>query len=154
MSRRVVVRVPGSSKVEAGAGAVDRWLTASFTLDGTGAPLVERGGTLRSLATSDDADVLIAGFAAACTAADVAMPDELHCRVVSEIPVGEGEGASAAAALAGVIGARALLALPLGDAAAGQIAAALDGSPQQVRAAMDRHTCAVYPVCDDTPTAV
>ena len=60
-----------------------------------------------------------------------------------------GQGASAAAIVAGILGARALLDLPLDGMAVQHLAESLDGSPVQVRAGFAAHTCRTDTVCDD-----
>lgn len=152
MSRRVTVRVPGAHRD--GAPSPEQWLTASLTLDASRARRVERGGRLRTLVIDDDRDLLIVGVRAACEAAGRTLPDAFRCRVVSEIPIGAGQGASAAAIVAGIIGARALFDLPLDGMAVQHLAESLDGSPEQVRAAFGAHTCRIEIVCDDEPAPV
>lgn len=150
MSRRVVVRVPGARRD--GAPSPEQWLTASFTLDASRPRRIERGGRLRTLVVDDDRDLIVVGARAACETMGSELPDAFRCRVVSEIPIGTGQGASAAAIVAGIIGASALFDLPLDGMAVQHLAESLDGSPEQVRAAYGAHTCRVETVCDDEPT--
>lgn len=119
MSERVTVRVPGSTS-NLGGGfdsvgvAIDRWLTVSAALEGTGLT-VQREGTLAGITSSAEHDRLIAGFNAACDAARVTLPGQLTMQATSEIPVGRGLGSSAAALVAGAALANVLLDLGLDD---------------------------------------
>lgn len=148
-SRLVTVKVPGSTRNLGPHDDATGWLTASFTLDERRHSRIERGGELRRLAVSYDDDLLIAGFRAACTSASTPFPESLRCRVISTIPIAAGRGASTAAVVAGIIGARALLALSLDDVAVACAACAIDGSPAQIHAAIDGHFVATHIICDD-----
>lgn len=144
--RIVVVRVPGSHRMSERRGAAvvdDRWLTASFALDGARTMVIERNGTLRDLAVAPNADRLLVAFRAACIRAGRPMPDDLRIRVTSDVEVGHGLGASAAAAVAGAVGARALLGLTLDDHALISAASTADGSIAQVVASFEAHTFVV-----------
>ena len=151
MSRAVLVHVPGSLMDGSGMRASTRRLAASFAFDAARTRRIERGGTLRSISDTDAADPILAGFAAACVAAGVQIPPEIRCRVVSEISLDAGEGSRAAATLAGVIGARAMLDLPLSDAEVECIAAAITRSPERMRVSIAAHTCVIHEICDDSP---
>jgi homoserine kinase len=136
------VRVPASTS-NLGTGfdcvgvAIERWLTVTGRVvpQGGGVTL-ERGGTLRALDHRPDHDHLVHGFTAACRSAGHARPSGLVLRADSTIPVGRGLGASAAAIVAGAALARALLALPLGDDALINLAAELEGHPDNVAPAV------------------
>jgi len=110
---------------------------------------IERGGEIRALNVADDDDFLIIGLRAACATAATPFPQALRCRVVSTIPIAAGRGASAAAVVAGIIGARALLDLSQDDATVARIACAIDASPAQIHAAIDGHSVATHITCDD-----
>ncbi|HSQ30279.1 MAG TPA: hypothetical protein VLN49_10535 [Gemmatimonadaceae bacterium] len=153
MSRAALVHVPGSLVDGSGVRASPRRLAASFAFDAARARRIERGGTLRSISDTDAADPILAGFAAACETAGVQMPPEIRCRVVSEISLDAGEGSRAAATLAGVVGARAMLDLPLSDAEVECIAAAITRSAERVRASIAAHTCVIHEICDDDAPA-
>ncbi|HEX9705763.1 MAG TPA: homoserine kinase [Gemmatimonadales bacterium] len=138
----VTLRVPASTS-NLGSGfdcvgmAVDRWLTVTGrVVPGGGAVSLERSGTLGALAPEPDADLVVRGFVAACRAAGRQAPGGLVLRADSEIPVGRGLGASAAAIVAGAAVARALLGLPLDDAALIDVAAQLEGHPDNVAPAV------------------
>jgi mevalonate kinase len=142
--RVVVVRVPGSRRSPENRGlavAIDRWLTATFTLDGSRNTVIERNGTLRDLTVAPGNDRLLVAFRAACIRAGRDVPADLRIRVSSDVEVGRGLGASAAAAVAGALGARALLDLPLDDHALISAASTADGSIAQVVASFEATTC-------------
>jgi homoserine kinase len=151
MRRGALVHVQGSLVGAGGVRASPRRLAASFAFDAGRPRRIERGGTLRPVSSSDAADPILAGFAAACETAGVQMPPAIRCRVVSEIPLDAGEGSRVAATVAGVIGARAMLDLPLSDAEVECIAAAITRSPERVRASIAAHTCVIHEICDDVP---
>lgn len=143
-NRVVVVRVPGSRRSPENRGAAvasDRWLTATFALDGSRTKVIERSGTLRDLTVAPNKDRLLVAFRAACIRAGRDVPADLRIRVSSDVEVGRGQGASAAAAVAGALGARALLDLPLDDHALISAASTADGSIAQVVASFEGHTC-------------
>lgn len=137
----VTVRVPASTS-NLGSGfdcvgvAVDLWLTATASVVGDGGVTLERRGTLATLGLAPDSDLLVRGFAAACRSAGCPVPAGLVLRADSEIPVGRGLGGSAAAIVGGAALARALLALPLTDDALIDLAAAVEGHPDNVAAAV------------------
>lgn len=138
----VTVRVPASTS-NLGAGfdcvgvAVDRWLRLTVHVESErGGPSVERHGTLRTLDLPVERDLLFIGFAAACRAVGRPLPSRLVLRVVSDIPVGRGLGSSAAAVVAGAAAADALLGLGLDHDALITLAAAIEGHPDNVAAAV------------------
>src|SRR5256885_9603731 len=143
MRASVTVRVAGSTS-NLGAGfdcvgvAVGRWLRvtarAGYRAAGTpDAPVaIERGGTLRTLETAPEADLLYRGFAAACRRAGREVPAGLALAADSDIPVARGLGSSAAATVAGGAGAPALLDLALDGAGLGGLCSELQGHPGNV----------------------
>jgi len=147
--RLVTVQVPGFTRDHHTHAAAPGWLTASFTLSERRQRRIERGGELRALTISDDDDFLIIGFRTACVSVATSVPDALRCRVTSTIPIAAGRGASSAAVVAGIIGARALLDLSLDEAAVAHMACVIDASPSQVHAAIEGHSVATHITCDD-----
>src|SRR5712692_6817816 len=144
MRTSVTVRVAGSTS-NLGAGfdcvgvAVGRWLrvTARATRDAAGsAVVIERGGTLRTLDTAPEADLLYRGFAAACRRAGQQVPGGLALSADSDIPVARGLGSSAAATVAGAAAATALLELKLDAAALAELCSELEGHPDNVAPAV------------------
>lgn len=137
---RCTVRVPASTS-NLGAGfdcvgvAVDRWLTVQATLCGDTQTTVDRRGTLASLDLLPERDLIVRGFTAACEAAHVAPP---HIRVEadSSIPVGRGLGSSAAACVAGALAANEILALGMNEDAIVNVAANIEGHPDNVAPAV------------------
>ena len=111
------VRVPCSTS-NLGAGfdtlglALDRFLDVSFTPDSSGALRVVREGTLRAL-LEDETDIVAEILKRRVADVDVSGVLKMH----SDIPVGRGLGASAAARVAGYELALAVQGLPRDDAA-------------------------------------
>ena len=136
MGATVTVRVPGSTS-NLGAGfdcvgvAVDRWLRVSARL-ASGAPSIERRGTLRALEMPVERDLLYRGFTAACERAGREVPSGVAFVADSEIPVARGLGSSAAAVVAGAAAATELLSLGLDRAALATLGAELEGHPDNV----------------------
>jgi homoserine kinase len=134
MRPHVTVRVPGSTS-NLGAGfdcvglAVPRWLTLSVEPAGVGT--IERRGTLSGMVVAYADDLLVRGAAAAARAVGKPLP-ALALTADSEIPVARGLGSSAAAVVAGAVAATALLDLGLGDAAIAELAAEIEGHPDNV----------------------
>ncbi len=144
MRASVTVRVAGSTS-NLGAGfdcvgvAVGRWLrvTARTARDSTGKPVaIERGGTLRTLDTAPEADLLYRGFSAACQRAGHEVPGGLALAADSDIPVARGLGSSAAATVAGAAAAAALLELKLDPAGLAELCSELEGHPDNVAPAV------------------
>jgi homoserine kinase len=127
--------------------AVDRWLEAEFSLEpGRGGVRIERRGTLATLLVQPEHDRLWIAFAAACRAAERAVPSGLLVRATSEIPVGRGLGSSAAATVAGASAANTLLRLELDDARLLAVCAEVEGHADNVAAAF--HGGATLTVAD------
>ena len=99
------------------------------------ATLVERAGTLRAVEVKPENDLIVRGFRAACETAGRAMP-HVHIRATSDIPVARGLGSSAAATVAGVAAANALLGLGFDDSRIADMAALLEGHPDNVAASV------------------
>jgi len=136
------VRVPASSS-NLGAGfdcigvAVDRWLVASVTPVAGSAISIRRGGRLTAVSVAVDEDLLARGFRAACAATGGGAPATgAVIDATSDIPVGCGLGSSAAAIVAGVMLAAAALELNLTRQQVVEIAAALEGHPDNVAPAV------------------
>jgi homoserine kinase len=136
------VRVPATSS-NLGAGfdcigiAIDRWLTASATLGvARGREIrIQRGGQLAALALPPEEDLLVVGFHAACAAAGVQQVGVV-IEATSEIAVGRGLGSSAAAIVAGALLADAALGLGLSRHQIVEIAARVEGHPDNVAPAV------------------
>ena len=128
------VRVPASSS-NLGAGfdcigvAVDRWLTATALPAAGNTISIRRRGRLTAVSVVVDEDLLARGFRAA--GGRGGMID-----ATSDIPVGSGLGSSAAAIVAGVLLADAALELNLSRQQVVEIAAAIEGHPDNVAPAV------------------
>src|SRR5436309_10406169 len=147
MRASVTVRVAGSTS-NLGAGfdcvgvAVGRWLrvTARAGYHAAGKPVaplaIERAGTLRTLETAPEADLLYRGFAAACRRAGREVPAGLALAADSDIPVARGLGSSAAATVAGAAAAAALLDFALDAPGLTELCSELEGHPDNVAPAV------------------
>lgn len=142
-AQRCAVSVPASTS-NLGAGfdcigiAVGPRIDVLAAIDespGAPAVVITRGGTLESLDVAPEHDLIARGLAAACEHAGVACPPVL-LSATSAIPVARGLGSSAAACIAGVLAADALLALDLSARTVVDIAAAIEGHPDNVAPAM------------------
>jgi len=131
-------RAPASTS-NLGAGfdsvgmALGRWLDVTARC-GTNAEgvIVKRGGTLSGLDCAYDDDLIWRGFVAACVALRCTPPDDIELDATSDIPVARGLGSSAAAIVAGALLANAILEGKLDHAAIIDIAASLEGHPDNV----------------------
>ncbi|MGI8546435.1 MAG: homoserine kinase [Gemmatimonadaceae bacterium] len=149
-ARRSTVRVPASTS-NLGAGfdcvgvAVDLWLTATAAvtvrevgqhpepnIDSTFAPTIHRSGTLAQLGCSATDDLMLRAFVAACAYRGRDVPAGLVIHAHSSIPVARGLGSSAAAIVAGVVLASEFMALGLTQRDTIDIAARIDGHPDNV----------------------
>ncbi len=141
-NRHASVRVPASTS-NLGGGfdcvgmAVDRWLSASVTIDDTVSGVsITRSGTLASMGCAPTDDLLFTGFVAACKRRECAVPVGLSFAMSSEIPVARGLGSSAAALVAGAALADSALQLNLGHSGVAQLVAQLEGHPDNAAAAV------------------
>jgi len=136
------VRVPASSS-NLGSGfdcvgiAIDRWLTASVTIDGaTSGFSIRRRGKLSAVKVRADQDLFTRGFRAACAAGGVPTPGGVTIEATSDIPVGYGLGSSAAAIVAGALLADSALGLGLSRAQVLEIGTTIEGHPDNVAPAI------------------
>lgn len=136
--RVYTVRVPASTS-NLGAGfdsigmAVSRWLEVTAHVRDDGAPLrITRRGTLAGLDCAPDDDLIWRGLIAASVALRRTPPGGVELHVTSDIPVARGLGSSAAAIVAGVLLANAYFDGGLDSAAIIDIAASLEGHPDNV----------------------
>jgi homoserine kinase len=113
--------------------AIGRWLEVTASISGANAGVdVVRSGTLAGLSCSCEDDLIWRGFAAACAALGHAPPESVHFTASSDIPVARGLGSSAAAIVAGASLANRIFAGDLDSAAIIDIAASLEGHPDNV----------------------
>jgi len=138
------VRVPASSS-NLGSGfdcvgiAIDRWLTASVTIDHGargGGFSIRRQGRLSTVKVRPDQDLFTRGFRAACAAGGAQAPSGVTIEATSDIPVGYGLGSSAAAIIAGALLADSALGLGLSRAQILEIGTAIEGHPDNVAPAI------------------
>jgi len=141
MRASVTVRVAGSTS-NLGAGfdcvgvAIGRWLRVTARTAPGKSIALERSGTLSTLETAPEADLLYRGFAAACRKTGREVPLGLALAAHSDIPVARGLGSSAAATVAGAAAAVALLELKLDALALAELASELEGHPDNVAPAV------------------
>ena len=136
--REFSVRVPASTS-NLGAGfdavgmAIDRWLTVGARIHADESPVVvTREGTLARLNCAHADDLIWRGFVATCGALDHPVPNGVEIFATSDIPVARGLGSSAAAVVAGALLANAVLGGDLDHTAIIDIAASLEGHPDNV----------------------
>jgi homoserine kinase len=141
MRASVTVRVAGSTS-NLGAGfdcvgvAVGRWLRVTARLASGSSVTIERAGTLTTLETPPENDLLYRGFAAVCRNAGRDVPAGLALAADSDIPVARGLGSSAAATVAGAAAAVGLLGLKPDAPALAELASELEGHPDNVAPAV------------------
>jgi homoserine kinase len=141
MRASVTVRVAGSTS-NLGAGfdcvgvAVGRWLRVTARLAPGSSVTIERAGTLTTLETPPESDLLYRGFTAVCRNAGRDVPAGLALTADSDIPVARGLGSSAAATVAGAAAAMGLLGLKLDAPALAELASELEGHPDNVAPAV------------------
>ena len=139
MSRRVRVRVPATS-ANLGPGfdclglALDLWNEAEFTLEGEGLRL-RCDGEGRDIPT-DERNLIVQGMRFFCDTRGLPFPHGVKIDCHNHIPVSSGLGSSAAAVIMGLLGAAALLDVPLetGDALA--LGARMEGHADNASAAL------------------
>ena len=136
--RVLTVRVPASTS-NLGAGfdsvgmAIGRWLNVTARIGSSyRAVVIKRAGTLAALDCEYGDDLIWRGFVAACVALRRTPPDGIDLDVTSDIPVARGLGSSAAAVVAGVLLANSVFHGDLDSAAIIDIAASLEGHPDNV----------------------
>jgi homoserine kinase len=136
--RPFAIRVPASTS-NLGAGfdavgmAIGRWLDIIARVRSKGtAVTIRRAGTLAGLDCAPEDDLMWRGFVAACTALRCTPPRGLELDATSDIPIARGLGSSAAAVVAGALLANAILDGNLDHASIIDIAAALEGHPDNV----------------------
>lgn len=137
-ARAFAIRVPASTS-NLGAGfdavgmAIGRWLDIIARIRPNDSPVsIRRAGTLSVLACAAEDDLVWRGFVAACTVLRRTPPRGVDIDATSDIPVARGLGSSAAAVVAGALLANAALDGNLDAAAIIDIAAELEGHPDNV----------------------
>ncbi len=134
------VRVPATS-ANLGPGfdcfglALDLWNDVRFTLEGDAVEVITRGEHGAAL-PQDETNLVAASFLRLCEEAGAAAPAGL--RILSEvrIPLSSGLGSSSAAVVAGLLGANTLFGRPFDRAHVLELAADIEGHPDNVAAAL------------------
>lgn len=134
------VRVPATT-ANLGPGfdclglALDLWNEVRFTLEGDGLTVSvegERGAGL----PRDANNLVVRAFSRLCAEAGVAAPAGLSVRCDIRVPTSSGLGSSSTAVVAGLLGANALLGRPFDNARVLELAADIEGHPDNVAAAL------------------
>jgi homoserine kinase len=113
--------------------AIGRWLSVTLRVrENVEGIVINRFGTLESLDCAPVNDLIWRGFVAVCARLDCEPPRGAELDVISDIPVARGLGSSAAAVVAGGLLANAYCDGKLDDAAIIDIAASIEGHPDNV----------------------
>lgn len=134
------VQVPATS-ANLGAGfdafglALDLHLAARTVDREEGAPRVVNRGLGADALPTDDTNLIWRSFVTACGAMEVDVPD-VALEVTNRIPLERGLGSSSAAIVAGIVLARSVTGAPVGEPALVEIAASLEGHPDNVAPAI------------------
>ncbi len=139
-SNSVSVRVPATT-ANLGPGfdclglALDLWNRATFTLCGQGIR-VKLKGEGKSRLPTDGHNPIARAFLKLYAAVDKPAPEGIEIICDNQIPLGSGLGSSAAASLAGLIGANALLGEPASRQEILRLAVEIEGHPDNAAAAL------------------
>jgi homoserine kinase len=134
------VRVPATT-ANLGPGfdclglALDLWNDARFTLAGEGIVVETRGAGAESL-PRDGSNLVARAFLRLCEEAGRPAPSGLRIECDIRVPTSSGLGSSSTAIAAGLLGANALLGLPFDRDRVLGLAAAMEGHPDNVAAAL------------------
>jgi homoserine kinase len=132
------VRVPATT-ANLGPGfdclglALDLWNDVHFSLEGDGV-VVTSSGTGAEALPADETNMVARSFLRLCEEAGRAAPAGLRIHSELTVPPSSGLGSSAAAVVAGLLGANTLLGRPLDRANLLELAAAIEGHPDNVAA--------------------
>ncbi len=138
--RHHTVQVPATS-ANLGAGfdafglALDLHLAARTVDRPDGAPRVTNRGLGADVLPTDDDNLVWRSFRDACAAFDVPVPD-VALEVTNRIPLERGLGSSSAATVAGIVLARAVTEVRVGEPALVELAATIEGHPDNVAPAI------------------
>ena len=134
------VRVPATT-ANLGPGfdclglALDLWNDVRFTVEGDGIVVDPRGAGAEAL-PRDASNLVALAFLRLCDEAGVPAPPGLHIACDVRVPTSSGLGSSSTAIAAGLLGANALLGRPFDTDRVLGLAAAMEGHPDNVAAAM------------------
>jgi homoserine kinase len=136
----VLVKVPATT-ANLGPGfdslglALNLYNRVSFTLGGKGI-IVEKKGEGEACLPSDSTNYIYQAFKKAYAAHGSKLPSGLNIHCENNIPIGSGLGSSAAAALAGLLGANELLGKPFQQEDILNLAVEMDGHPDNAAPAL------------------
>ena len=136
----VTIRVPASS-ANLGPGfdclglPLSLWNETTFSQTQNGLTLEIQGEGAKDLPT-DNSNAVMQAFYAAYDAARLDPPAGLHVHCINRIPLGSGLGSSAAALLTGLRGANKLMGNPLDNQRLLELAATMEGHPDNVAPAL------------------
>jgi homoserine kinase len=134
------VRVPATT-ANLGPGfdclgmALDLWNDMRFSLEGDGVRVTSVGTATEKLPT-DETNLVARSFLRLYDEAGAPPPAGLAIRCEVHVPPSSGLGSSASAAVAGLLGANTLLGRPFGEARLLELAAEIDGHPDNVAATL------------------
>ncbi len=134
------VRVPATT-ANLGPGfdclglALDLWNEIEFSLEGRGLVVSTDGERGESLPT-DETNMVAQAYLRACAEVGVPAPEGLRIRCHANVPLSSGLGSSSTAVVAGLLGANALLGRPLTRERILELAAEIEGHPDNVAAAL------------------
>jgi homoserine kinase len=136
----VTIRVPATT-ANLGPGfdclalALDLWSEAAFILEGQGIQVKVQGEGCGLLPT-DDRNLVARAAMRLYQSVGAKLPEGMLICCKNHIPIGAGLGSSAAAIIAGLVGANALLGQPASQDDLLRLATAMDGHPDNVAAAL------------------
>jgi homoserine kinase len=134
------VRVPATT-ANIGPGfdclglALDLWNEVRFSLEGEGVAVTVEGPDPAGLPL-DERNLVAQAFLRFCEEAGVAAPPGLRIHCDIRVPMSSGLGSSSTAIVAGLLGANALMGRPLERNSLLELAAAMEGHPDNVAAAL------------------
>ncbi len=134
------VRVPATT-ANLGPGfdclglALDLWNDMSFSLEGRGIVVETQGDVVKGL-PHDGANLVAQAYLRACDEAGAPRPEGLRIVCQNRVPQASGLGSSSTAIVAGLLGANALLGRPFDRDRLLELAAAMEGHPDNVAAAL------------------
>jgi homoserine kinase len=115
--------------------ALDLWNKVTFSLDGTGIHIKVRGEG-SGLLPVDDRNLVLRSALRLYQEAGAPLPEGLSILCENRIPMGSGLGSSAAAIIAGLVGANTLLGSPVTTEEILRLAVAIEGHPDNVASAL------------------
>lgn len=139
-SRSIHVRVPATT-ANLGPGydclglALDIWNEIEISMSGK-ALSIEIEGEGADLLPKDSTNLIYRCMETLTDYMSIPLPDGLHIKCINRIPVSSGLGSSAAAVIAGLLGAKALLDIPICDLELLKLALAYEGHADNISACL------------------